>query len=1023
MWVVESAFEGSKEPYKKLVKPGTQYDVGRKPPAKLILTDKTVSRDSGSIEVDKWSQSQSSLTDVNYSADWPKIRLNAGKKLVRVISRDDEERWKENPESFIGEEVEPNKQRELEDGDLVIFTKSSPPIRIVWEPLLFWVAPDVLSLDDLRSKQKSLAPFGIPIVESPNIVQGASHLVTKSASPTVQLLEALVAESYVVTDDYIDEVIQQSDTLELELSLPSYEDYFPPDDNVDDITYEEIKSKSKPDGRRKLLLKGMTILFASADDDVRRTFKNSSHAFQAAGAHIEVCSTSSLSRFTSKEEVEQYLETKQEEAQDRSQSSTQRNASSSSQKSTLVIITSTTDTETPWYKWFASVSRRLSVYMPESGLKALQDTVLLIAPSRFLTKLASEEFEEEEVEEPAQEGEDVQSSTNNAEEEVVGNEQRNQSMEQSGSVPPTEQVEQRAHSPAPPTTAQNQFVVPPTPSRRPKRRAGLEKVNPFDDLFGSLSTPATKEVSSNLPVESQSSIPPTQQQQHLSSQPASSKPRRNVTRNKEQARRSEIWQSIFEDSGNDAMTNANPTSSLLSGTGQTQERYTRRFRQQLEDEERQATQRSQARTQAQTQDPDTTVVPRSNKRVAEEEAQDERDMINTQQNEAIGNGSINASAQSIGPTQQRTQQGVEYIAERPSNTATEVSKDDRFLQSLMTLKKSKKNIDAFDKEFDRLRIAKPIQSQAGSSKNKETTMLVRDDELEDPDFVAWQKMSIDDFNIGAAGNFVQVDFVPLVRTERSNRSVTVGDTSTASSEGASSAWQGRPNFKKFRSKDRATRKPIAMDLVQPHDYGTGPRYATQSHISSNGMRSQRETNGITSQKRSIFSVANGDDDDEEEEEEQWPASKQTQSSAKRSTQSRLTQRQPREMDSEDDDDEVGPTPKKKPVIDLHLDIDDSRDMNNDDQMLWDDEVNEPSHKSSGRQSRSKESSRNRESSTVYADSSPSQMKGRNAAKAKGTTRVSPAKRAHSSKVIDEEEDEDDDEDEGFTFRGFKRTRA
>lgn len=1013
-----------------MVKPGIKYDVGRKPPAKLILTDKTVSRDSGSIEVDKWSQSQSSLTDVNFSADWPKIRLNAGKKLVRIVSRDDEERWKENPDSFIGEEVEPNKQRELEDGDLVIFTKSSPPIRIVWEPLLFWVAPNVLSLDNLRSKQKSLAPFGIPIVESPNIVQGASHLVIKSASPSVQLFEALVAEFCIVTDDYIDEIIQQSESLEVEFSIPSNEEYFPPDDNVDDITYEEIKSKSKPDGRRKTLFKGMTILFASADNDVRRTFKDSSHAFQAAGAHIEVCSSSSLSRFTSKEEVEKYLETKREEAQDRSQSSTQRIVSSSSHKSTLAIITSTTDTGTHWYKWFASVSRKLGVYMPESGLKALQDTVLLIAPSRFLTKLAPEEYEEEEIEEPAEEAEEVQSSTNNAEQEVVGNEQTNQSLEQPGSIPPTEQVEQRAHSPAPATTTQNQFIVPPTPSRRPKRRAGLEKVNLFDDLFGSLSTPATNQASSMLPVESQtSSIPPTQQQ-HLSSQPASSKPKRNVTRNKEQARRSDVWQSIFEGSSNDEMASANPTSSLLGGTGQTQERYTKRFRQQLEDEERQATQRSQSTIQAQTQDPDTTVVPRTNKRVAQEEAQDERDIdwINTQQNETNGNG-INASAQSIGPTQHRTQQAVEYIAERPSNTAAEVSKDDRFLQSLMTLKKSKKNIDAFDKEFDQLRIAKPIQSQAGSSKNKETTMLVRDDELEDPDFVAWQKMSIDDFDIGAAGNFVQVDFVPLVRTERSNRSLTVGDTSTASSEGASSIWQGRPNFKKFRSKERPARKPIAMDLVESRDYGTGPRYATQSHISSNGMRSQREVNGAPSQKRSIFKVSpteNGDnDDDEEAEEDQLPASKQTQGSARRSTQPRLTQRQRRGMDSEDDDDEeVGPTPKKKAVIDLHLDIDDSRDMNNDDQMLWDDEMTETNHKSNGRQSRSKEASRNRESSTVYADSSQSQTRGKSVAKTKGTSRVTPAKRAHSKKVIEEdEEDEDDDEDEGFTFRGFKRTRA
>lgn len=1003
-----------------MLKPGIQYEVGRKFPAKLILIDKTVSQSAGTIEVDKWSQSQSSLTDVNYSAEWPKIRLHAGKKLVRIVSRDDEQQWKENPETFIGEQIEPNKQRELEDGDLIIFTRNSPPIRIVWEPLLFWVAPNTMSLDDLRSKQRSLSPFGIPIVESPNIVQGSSHLVIRSASPTVQLLEALVSGAYIVTDDYIDEIISLTESFEAEFSLPSYEEYFPPDNEIDDITYEEIKSKSKPNFRRKSLLKGMTILFASADDDIRRSFKDSSHAFQATGTHIEICSTSSLSRFTDKQQVEQFLETKLEEAQDRSQGSSQRNATSS-HGSKLVIITSTTDIDSPWYAWFASVSRRLGAYMPESGLKALQDTLLLIAPSRFLTKLAPEEYEEEQIEE--QEGEE---EVENVAEEVMGDDQvAHQSVRQSGPIP---LAEQRAHSPAPPASDQNQFIVPPTPSRRPKRRVGVEKVNPFDDLFGSSTKTTTDQMSSMVPSDSQtSSIPATQQ--HLSSQSSSSKPRRNVNRSREQARRSDIWQSVFEGSTNDATTNPNPTSSMVGGTGQTQERYSRRFRQQLEDEERQATQKNQAGTQAQTQDPDSALVPHNNhKRRAEEDAHDERDLdwINTQQNGNHAN-SINAIAQPTTQTQQRIQQDANYITERPSSTAEGVAKDDRFLQSLMTLKKSKKHIDAFDKEFDRLRIAKPAQSQAGSSKNQANTILVRDDELEDPDFVAWQKMSIEDFNIGAAGNFVQVDFVPLLRPERSTRSSsTVRETPNASSNGDSPAWQGRPNFKKFRSKDRVVRQPIAMDLLEPHDYGTGSRYATQSHSynPNQSTRTQRETN--PSQKRSIFKLStkeNEDENSDEAEDEQWPPARKMQN-AKRSTQTKLTQGRQRTLNF-DRDNEESESPNKKQLIDLHLDIDDSRDINNDDQMLWDDEMDNASFKSTGKQSRSIGSSRNRESGTMYADSSPSQMKTRNT-NTRSSARVTPAKRSHTNKIVEgveDEEDDDEDEDEGFTFRGFKRTRA
>lgn len=110
------------EPFRKCLLPGKSYTFGRKAPADLILADKTVSKESATLHVDLAHAAAS-------GQKWPTLRIHAHKRLVRVISQENEEEWKEDKERFIGDVVDADSERHLRPGDTVALTKSAPSIK------------------------------------------------------------------------------------------------------------------------------------------------------------------------------------------------------------------------------------------------------------------------------------------------------------------------------------------------------------------------------------------------------------------------------------------------------------------------------------------------------------------------------------------------------------------------------------------------------------------------------------------------------------------------------------------------------------------------------------------------------------------------------------------------------------------------------------------------------------------------------------------------------------------------------
>ncbi|PWN49392.1 hypothetical protein IE53DRAFT_411660 [Violaceomyces palustris] len=145
----------------------------------------------------------------------------------------------------------------------------------------------------------------------------------------------------------------------------------------------------------------------------------------------------------------------------------------------------------------------------------------------------------------------------------------------------------------------------------------------------------------------------------------------------------------------------------------------------------------------------------------------------------------------------------------------EMDSEPQFLQALNTQKKGKNKMDAFDDEFNRLRIAKPQYLQGnGGVPASGVVVDQRVVDAADEDFQAFRRMAEEELRMDVRGNFIQVDFVPLVVKKNSQVDDRVDQR----------RWDGLPNFKKFKAKERPKRAPLVMELTQAADYGLGDAY-------------------------------------------------------------------------------------------------------------------------------------------------------------------------------------------------------
>ncbi|UZJ56867.1 hypothetical protein CBS101457_006187 [Exobasidium rhododendri] len=626
----------------------------------------------------------------------------------------------------------------------------------------------------------------------------------------------------IVTLEYVAEVIRRGklaredpDSLQRLFKLPNAIDYFPDEVTTDLMSKEKSREVLVRNEVRKTLFVGTTLLIVHGEQGHSKSLESLASICKAAGARIVTEDVSMLSDEESllrcfrrnKSEAETYLAESGE-------------AASQAPDEGLVVVCEDKDVGASWHKSVMLMTRRLNIAMTSTGATALTRAILFVDPRQYLNQVAEPtpthfEGDEDDSEtlpptlRPDQRDEDSRPST------AMMEDEQNEAAASDSTM-----LLERATTPQPstlPSTAMIMSTIQASP-RKPRRRADMALRDPFEDLFGA-SAAASASFPTSTADEPTDVIPSTAEQEEV--RPAH-RYRRNGGPESKRPRISETWRNIFDSKDETKEDGGIVMEGLTEGPSQS---MTRKYREELDEADRLASQQTTAPRKEVKKSVEATRKRKAHSPPigSRESSQIQRRIISDEEVEDEGEGvdvRLQSYAGRSATIESKTGETIREKEPSPPSTAKTATPtadtDTKFLQAMATSKKSKKTLDPFDKEFNSLRIAKPSRTTGHHGK------IIAD--VDDPEYRAWEQMGPSDFDINAAGNFVQVDFVPLIyhRSEAELRERAIRQ------QNQQSEWAGKPNFKKFRSKENSKqhqRHTIAMDVDEGLDYGVGDGYA------------------------------------------------------------------------------------------------------------------------------------------------------------------------------------------------------
>lgn len=812
----------------------------------------------------------------------PTVSLQADKKLLRVVPLSDEGEWKKNPSAYVGITVDAGTTRVLQVGDTVVLSKSAPAVKLLWIPLNVYYHFKIKE-DELQRKAREAGDMLVYMRRGKGPFDPlATHFAVAQPKVSVLLLQALISAVPVVRPDYVEEILRRGslepddpEAYERELRLPLSEEFLPEVFHAEGMDRAELTKCILPSVKRTRLLKGTTLLFVLDGEDEVKMANDVEGLAQQTGAITDRI-VSSDARLQEDGEALRFLRQKKTEAQSYLATCGEEASEAPDEGLVVIVAPQNADARLPWFQRLAKYSRTLSIAMPEEGLVAVSKSLMHSDSRRFLNIQAAPLP----IDTASRVPEGIES--NNVEGQPAAPPSPRQQQQQQESVdgamrngeePPASNASVTMEEPIPSAS-----VIGPTPTAsKPRRRraAGAADNDPLASLFGTASSTnaqkrsaedakASGAVSQQLwdSEEAPRPTPPTPR--------APSRLKRAATGNK--PRQSEEFRNIFGVSSESGAGRQNSSLSFDNPNESTQERFSKRFRLELDEQDRLS--ESQARGEnASSAAALKEAVPSKRRLDDEHEAGTGEDMRQPKRANIDHRSEEEASPHTeTDPGGQEPPRRVNAKLTSPPQIVREAdlpqssstvkedgpAQDSRFLLAMATNRKTKRPMDQFDKEFNQLRIARPPGAGIVKSNNKSSQSMhssdskaraaprsitapgsghcyVDADEVDDPGYKTWQQMEADDFDVHAAGNFVQVDFVPLIRKDATGvaqRSGADMSRSLANSEGSRvsegtqfrAEWQGRSNFKKFKVKERPVKMPIALDLEETADFGTGERY-------------------------------------------------------------------------------------------------------------------------------------------------------------------------------------------------------
>ncbi|KAJ9477723.1 DNA damage response protein RcaA [Pseudozyma hubeiensis] len=889
MWLLRGRFaEDSRQELSKVLKYSQTYTLGRKIPADIVIDSKFVSRTSCHItvapaeSVTTLSPDTSNPSAIHDNVDLrPRVTIrfeaNKSRKTFGVTQQPNSSRRSSTSEP-TEVQVPADQEHELQDGDSFALT-TTISLRLVWKPISVCFAARVkeTAISPLR---KPAGELGIHLSSAKSRWRdGYTHLCLAQVKPTESVLCALLQARPIVTIDYFQELFRRAalprhdpDSLETSFSELDLVTYQPPFDQQELSDVPDLQRKLLPQERRTYMLKGTTcVLFALPNEDSEVSIYKS--ILSVAGAHV----------FTHNPQAEK-LRTKADFAQllmpyKNSALSYWRNSGSKARSEApdegLVVLVGAVHDNEAWKDACTVACTNLRIAMP-TGFHAITNAIfsadvrahLNIIPTMTDGQEEPEAIAPAAAEVPAQATTEAGTAADVTEIEPLatnvspppppGAIARN---ETSAANTLTREAEQ---APAPSADAS---TTSSEPSRRPLTRRTRK---PTQDIEEVAQHPADAEHR----LQDDTSMPKASERPNqISSSQLTRAERSGLTRrtgaSRANARRSDVFDALLRPDGGaagdaDAECGSFSVGSLADAATGSSVPKSRRYRMDLDEEDRAQTQAPEA-SQAVDPAPADDGTGHKRKSAPQKEASDvaaDANGVRSPASKRLRTGDVETVQDDQPDTNQPNSQPARIVRADPADNTSGLSNgaqpdsEPQFLQALNTQRAKGKKMDDFDVEFNRLQIAKPgtqsgsmdkfLGSRSGRA-GREQQQQDSNAGAIDEDYEAFKQMAEEELRIHVRGNFVQVDFVPLVRKK-------VVDEEVASRRGVGA---NVPNFKKFRPKATtsssrtapptaaAHAKPrISLVLPESNDYGLGQAYWEEqqsgpSSISPNAARGAR----------------------------------------------------------------------------------------------------------------------------------------------------------------------------------------
>ncbi|PWN30805.1 hypothetical protein BDZ90DRAFT_229801 [Jaminaea rosea] len=894
MWVVHGEFDANGANTKKLLKPGKTYKIGRKAPADLIIASKSISQGVFAIVVGPFTAEQ--VQDFSSRPSLEFVNEHASKDIAvnRGGGAATEDGMLEEDEANSYQVRQDGGRLSLEDGDRIALT-SSIFISVKWHPSEFSSGAKV-SVTEIETRIQQCTLMGCHLrLPSKEWQPGASHLIVPQIRLIPVVMMALAHGAHIVSLDYFNDLyiqgVERSATergsLENSFDPPEPLDMLPQlPDGFSFFDQEEAPGILKSQPERRKLLVGTTCLFIHASDEPSSSLSSRKELVEVCGGRVLVFS---LSSFDFSSEVQAQRELSKHKANALSWCSSVTDGAPNAPDGGLVVLVQDALQyhDEPWYRNLVSATRAAEIRMPDNGLDAVVTAILYSNPRQHLNATASISVSQipaasHQLIDPsvATGGTGAQGVVAHAQA-PTPSDPAQAAAPASGLSPPIpttatagssapaglsnasapvqtpqfdpsalqqQQQQQQQQSGLPPEDSAGS--MPPPVSARPRRRAGLAKpVNALDQLFAEPSGSNRSQADPPTAPVGSSQVGPTTQDSAPGASAATQSAASSST--VPQRRRRAGGQSRISD----VFGGSSSAGGSAGGVGGTQDaegddnfRKSKRFRHMLDEED--GVVPSQTGAKANRGAGSGSGSPEGQDSALSQSATTRGGDIEMQaadnEGAVVGSESSSRSRENARASKQPEKQVAESPASKTQSkshpTTTQVirstpgprgkgvgekpDEEPTFLQALAMRKKGKKAvIDDFDREFNNLKLTKPARG-------------VDEDRGRDEAYEAWEATRIDDWET-PVGNFVQVDFVPLMRKDGRARG-----GSAAASVDAPSKWANLPNFKKFKPKGKAgsappqekqRRAPVRMDLTEGQDFGLGEDYMDRPKAKAFGL--------------------------------------------------------------------------------------------------------------------------------------------------------------------------------------------